>query len=104
MLRGRARLAPPRPRARQQLLVQRHGDGFIRYYGVPDLGRRCAPHGGTPASAAWPRYALSEPCCRSFGDLLDETITESGARFICDLGGGANPALDLEYLSRQRAH
>ena len=49
-------------------------------------------------------YALSDPCCRSFGDLLDETITESGARFICDLGGGANPALDLEYLSRQRAH
>lgn len=61
-----------------------------------------------PSAAVVPRrarvnYAITDPCCRSFIDLLDETITASGARFICDLGGGANPALDLEYLRRHRA-
>ncbi|MGH9519937.1 MAG: hypothetical protein ACRD2D_09815, partial [Terriglobales bacterium] len=46
-------------------------------------------------------YALADACCASFRVFLERALAASGARRICDLGGGANPFLEREFLDRE---
>lgn len=45
-------------------------------------------------------YARADDRCASFRGFLEWAIAASGARRICDLGGGANPLLDRDFLER----
>jgi SAM-dependent methyltransferase len=44
------------------------------------------------------RYDLSPVAWRDYPSFLQRLIEAEGARRICELGGGANPALPLDYV------
>lgn len=46
-------------------------------------------------------FALTDERCLGFRAFLDQCIAASGARRICDIGGGANPFLDRQFLERE---
>lgn len=46
-------------------------------------------------------YGRSDARCASFRGFLEAAIAESGAENLCDVGGGANPMLEPEYLDRR---
>jgi 2-polyprenyl-3-methyl-5-hydroxy-6-metoxy-1,4-benzoquinol methylase len=45
-------------------------------------------------------FALSAPRCRDFRGFLDDWIERSGAVWVADLGGGANPLLSTACVAR----
>lgn len=47
------------------------------------------------------RYALARDAWRGFGAELRRLIQATGSKRICEIGGGANPALPLEYLREE---
>lgn len=49
-------------------------------------------------------YARADDLCASFRGFLEWAIATSGALRICDLGGGANPLLDRDFLHRMGLH
>lgn len=46
------------------------------------------------------RYALEDDAWSRFLRRIERLVAENGVRRICEVGAGANPALPLEFLSR----
>lgn len=44
------------------------------------------------------RYLPSETAWDGWSDFLQKTIVDNGSKVICDVGGGANPQLPLEFV------
>ena len=47
-------------------------------------------------------YSHSDCAWSGFVPLIERLVTERGVRRICDLGGGANPSLSLDFVKKHQ--
>lgn len=57
--------------------------------------------GMTSSVAAKVSYGLTEDCWHDFFRIIQDISQRSTTRTVCDVGGGANPALDAQFVARE---